>query len=264
MATLLLVAAGHAAAQQGHAEHQHGLSPTVPPVGLSLLLLTGLLTGLTHCIGMCGPLVSTFSVARRKTGRGDVLPLLFYQLGRLTTYGLIGALVGTVGKLVLLTAGGQGLQAGLAIFFGLLMIVAGLALAGLLPRWHQIESARLAGWAGERIGTLLQAEHPAAPFALGMTNGLLPCGPVYAMALAAAAAGSALHGASIMLLFGLGTVAPLLSVGFLFTRMSVTLRARIFRYGALLIAVVGLQLVLRGLALIGLIPHFHVGAVMLW
>ena len=56
------------------------------------LFFLGLL-GTGHCIGMCGPLVVAFP---GRTGR--VAPHLFYHLGRLVTYGGIGAMMGGIGS----------------------------------------------------------------------------------------------------------------------------------------------------------------------
>lgn len=52
-------------------------------------------------------------------------------------------------------------------------------------------------------------------YGLGVLNGFLPCGLVYFFLASAAASGSALWGAVIMLIFGLSTVPALLGLGFM-------------------------------------------------
>lgn len=54
------------------------------------LLGAGLLTGLSHCIGMCGPLVSAFTLKHRSARQDVLTPLVGMQMGRLTTYALMG------------------------------------------------------------------------------------------------------------------------------------------------------------------------------
>ena len=45
-----------------------------------VLLTTGLLTGLSHCVGMCGPLVGAFAMRRRAERQELSTPLVLFQL----------------------------------------------------------------------------------------------------------------------------------------------------------------------------------------
>ncbi len=229
-----------------------------------LLLTTGLLTGLSHCVGMCGPLVGAFAMRRRAAGREVSTALLLFQTGRVTTYTLLGLLLGAVGSLVEVTALGRGWQNGLSIALGLLMAGLGLSLLGLLPAQPWLASLawgrKVSGW----LKYWLTSPHPAAPFALGVVNGLLPCGAVYAVGVLAAASGDAVKGATTMLVFGLGTLPAMLGLGLSVARLSVSLRTGLYRLAALLVVLVGVQLALRGLAASGLAPHAVIGSVMLW
>lgn len=229
-----------------------------------ILLTTGFFTGLSHCAGMCGSLVSAFSVQQKQMKGSVTGPLLLYQCGRISTYVLIGLIMAAIGSSLQMAALGQGWQVGLSVFVGMMMLAIGLRLMGVFPGVRWLESAVLAKWVGERIRQLLTSVHPAAPYGLGMANGMLPCGPVYAMALLAATSESPMRGGLIMLFFGLGTLPAMLGMGFVFAKLSVALRSRLFRIAAVLIVLVGVQQVLRGLALGGLISHFHVGVLMIW
>ena len=64
---------------------------------LGLVFATGLLGGLGHCIGMCGPLAASFALTLK--GERPLAPLLLYNLGRVTTYALVGGAVGVAGSL---------------------------------------------------------------------------------------------------------------------------------------------------------------------
>ena len=62
-------------------------------------LLSALLMGLigsTHCIGMCGGIVSTLSTdfSGVRNRRHPLAIQLFYNIGRITSYSMIGLLVG--------------------------------------------------------------------------------------------------------------------------------------------------------------------------
>lgn len=247
-----------------HGVVQHDLSDTSGVVSVLSLLTIGFVTGLSHCVGMCGPLVSAFSMRRPKRSAALIVPLVVYQAGRLSTYVLIGLVMGVIGASVHIAALVQGWQVGLALVFGALMLTIALSLTGWVPvgRWSgSVHVGRhVAAWARR----LVASEHPAAPFGLGLANGMLPCGPVYAMALLAATMPVVWQGGALMLVFGLGTVPAMLAVGFALPSLAPAMRGRLFRLAAILIALLGVQQILRGLALAGLVDHLQVGRVMLW
>jgi hypothetical protein len=60
-----------------------------------MIFLSGLLGSFGHCIGMCGPLVATYSVRTTLRGLG---PQVFYNLGRITTYSVLGGAMGLTGS----------------------------------------------------------------------------------------------------------------------------------------------------------------------
>src|SRR6266536_4613378 len=87
---------------------------------LVLALTTGLLGGFGHCAGMCGPLVASVGLvsspllgARRALG-GQLL----YNAGRVTTYALLGALMGLTGSFVNTAGRLAGLQDVVAVLAG--------------------------------------------------------------------------------------------------------------------------------------------------
>ncbi|MGE3540410.1 MAG: sulfite exporter TauE/SafE family protein [Candidatus Tectimicrobiota bacterium] len=232
------------------------------PAGFFALLGAGLLTGLSHCVGMCGPLVGAFAMRRRATGGELSTPLVLFQLGRLLTYGLLGAVVGSAGAVFASTV--QAWQGLFAMSMGGLVLVAGAGLLGLIPLQHWLATLVPAQWLHTRVLACLDARHPLAPLGLGLANGVLPCGAVYTMALLAAMSANPWKGASLMLLFGFGTLPALLGLGFSAALLSVRLRYGLYRGAALLVCGVGVQLTLRGLALEGHIAHAAIGGLMLW
>lgn len=187
-------------------------------IELSLLsaLLAGLLGGV-HCVGMCGGIVAAFSF--RADGSTPPFRLhLAYNLGRVTSYVLFGAVAGALGASLKL-ATFMPAQTLLYVLAQLVMILLGLYLAGLNQWVLVFERAGGAVW--QRVRPLFQKLLPvkSLPQALlaGMAWGWLPCGLVYSVLVSALAAGSATSGAALMLAFGVGTLPNLLGMG-LFAR----------------------------------------------
>ena len=205
--------------------------------------------GSVHCVGMCGPLALSLP-------GGDQPRWLFwaerglYNLGRAVTYTLLGVLVGLAGQVVSLA----GIQQPLSVGIGALMILGATVpwVARQARRLEQAPSAFL-----ERvmapIGSLYRTGGPTAMLIVGLLNGLLPCGFVYAALATAVTAGSVDLSTVFMAGFGLGTGPAMLGVSLLGRVASSRLRTRLQALVPVGLALVGLLLVLRGLGLGGMI-----------
>ncbi|GAB6908422.1 sulfite exporter TauE/SafE family protein [Desulfosarcina cetonica] len=182
------------------------------------LFMLGLL-GTGHCIGMCGPLVVALP---GQTGR--LSAHLAYHAGRLTTYGLIGALMGAAGGGLIRLAAALGAspmawmargQMGLSLLAGVFLLYFGLSRLGLIaePDWLAVAAPnRLPGW--RRLMT--RAVHRRTNrdlLIMGLMLGGLPCGLSYAAFASALSAANPMAGAVSALVFGLGTLPGLLAVG---------------------------------------------------
>jgi sulfite exporter TauE/SafE len=230
-----------------------------------LYFTTGLLMSLSHCLGMCGPLLGALAAATEAPRRpwAQVPGLLVYHGGRIATYAAIGLAAGLVGSAAQL-GGGRPWQGILSLAAGTLMLLLVLGMAGWLPTQRWVESGRLGRAASALVQRALRSPHPGGRLALGAANGLLPCGPVYAMALGAMAAASPGLGAGAMALYGAGTLPVLLVFGLGAARLGPVARRRLQGIGTVLVLVVGAQLVLRGAAVWGWIGHARLGDVVLW
>ena len=242
-------------------------APLTQPFEIPLLLLTGLLISLGHCVGMCGPLVTAYSAAQ---GRQDaparrLLPrLMLYHGGRLSGYAVLGAGMALLGSTALLAGEGRWIQGGLSLLVGALMLLLALGLAGWLPTQRWVESGPWSRAVGRRIRGLLAADTAPRRYALGVANGFLPCGPVFTVAMTAAATGAAWKGAVAMLAFGLGTVPMMLAIGLGAARLGAQ-RRRVFNLiGTGLILLMAVQLVMRGLAAWEVAPHLRWGEFVIW
>jgi len=182
-----------------------------------------------HCLGMCGGIAGALAMRRPQAAFGTKLGLaLAYNLSRVASYALAGALAGLLGRTLLDAVDVKPLSIAFRVLAGAIMIAAA---AQLVFGWRllgPIESAgaglwrRVAPWAGRqgRAGGI------GGAIGLGLAWGWLPCGMTYSMLLLAATTASVPLGASVMIAFGLGTLPSMVSATVAFERMARLLSAR--------------------------------------
>ncbi|MEZ5480010.1 MAG: sulfite exporter TauE/SafE family protein [Thiolinea sp.] len=226
-----------------------------------IAVMGGLMGSFLHCPAMCGGIVSAFSLGRVRVAARPNQPALLnhpvaiqlgYNLGRMTSYALAGALAGGLGALSLFWADAaqtRHILQGMQYLSALLMILLGLYLANIWRSGiNRLEQAGRGLW--RRIEPLGRRFMPvnnalrALPF--GMVWGWLPCGLVYTFLVMSLNTGSALGGAMMMLSFGLGTLPGLLLMGILAQRLLHAMRRPQLRVaGGVLAILLGVLMALR-------------------
>lgn len=197
--------------------------------------------GSAHCAGMCGPLALALPRLEPTAWR-HVAGRLAYNLGRVVTYGALGLVFGLVGRSLALV----GVQRWVSLALGVAL------LAGVLAARVDLFRLPLRGvgtWVKNAMGPWLRRRGLGALTVLGALNGLLPCGLVYVACFGAAATGGVLTAIEYMLVFGLGTVPMMLGLGLAGGALPAPLRLRLQRAIPYCLALVGVLLILRGLAL---------------
>lgn len=205
------------------------------------LFLTALALGLLgggHCIGMCGGLMGALTMAipvEQRKGWPLWRILLGYNVGRIASYSIAGALVGSLGWLIQ----DLGLGTLLRTLAGLLMIAMGLYLANWWSGLTRIEQLGRGLWRHiePRARKLLPVTSPGQAIALGALWGWLPCGLVYSTLIWASSQGDAGVSAGLMLTFGLGTLPTLMATGLAAQTMLRWLRKRHVRISAALLVI---------------------------
>ena len=207
----------------------------MPDSGFIAVFLIGLLGGV-HCAGMCGGIVSALSLQMPgKTGSGPAWTIhLVYNLGRITSYAIAGALMGALGSLGLLLNNALPVQLTLYVAANLMMIALGLYLTGITRALAFVERAGHSLWRRIQPATrrFLPVRGLTQAFPLGLLWGWLPCGLVYSVLAMALLTGSALRGAATLLAFGLGTLPNLMLAGLLLVRFRSVIQARALRLGS--------------------------------
>jgi sulfite exporter TauE/SafE len=211
----------------------------VPDSGFLAVFLIGLLGGV-HCAGMCGGIVSALSLQMPGPAvrPGPAWPLhLAYNLGRISSYVIAGAMMGALGSLGLLLDNWLPVQMILYVVANLMMVALGLYLTGVTQALSFIERAGQSLWRRVQPMTkrFLPVRGVAQAFPLGMLWGWLPCGLVYSVLTLTLLSGSATRGAATMLAFGLGTLPNLMLAGLLLVRFRSVVQGRALRLGSGLI-----------------------------
>lgn len=216
--------------------------PTVSGENFNFFMLfaVGLLTSV-HCIAMCGGMNLAQSL-----GSGNEHPLrrsILYNLGRLTSYTLIGGVLGFIGEKAAITLRVRGMI-GLAV--GILMLVMGLRMMGVLSfkrfRHFKIPAPLAKG---------LSALRRHGAFGIGLANGFMPCGPLQSMQIYAIACGSFWMGAASMFFFCLGTIPLVLFFGAVAGALKLKWRTLILQIGSGLLVLMGVFTMQNNMALTG-------------
>ena len=222
------------------------IPPVTASMGYGVLFVVGLLTSL-HCVAMCGGINMSQCIGSGQAKAGvkeKVRPSLLYNLGRVTSYTLIGGVVGAIGSAVSFSGWAKGL---VAIVSGLLMLIMGLSMTGLFP-WLNRLTPRLPRVFRDKVGA---AGSKKGPYVVGLANGLMPCGPLQAMQIYALGSGSFIAGALAMFVFSLGTLPLMFGLGAVITMLGSKFTKKMMKVSAILVAVLGIIMLGRGLVLSG-------------
>ena len=207
--------------------------------------------GSLHCIGMCGGFAVLANAGARRVGFNA--RFMAYVAGKTLSYAILGASIGWLGAQVGAWRQGGAVLAWLA---GLAMI----AVAGHLLGWPGFSKlnppAASRGFVS-RFAALLKKDSISARFAMGMMNGWLPCGLVYAAVAMAMTAGSVPRSVLFMAVFGLGTIPSLWVAAQLTAVLPVKWRASLSTLSGWLVALFGIYTILRGTGLMAMVMGGH-------
>lgn len=209
-----------------------------------MIFLTAFLTGLFgsfHCAGMCGPIALAAPTVGHSFWQMAAGKLL-YNFGRIFTYAILGSLFGSFGFGLKLA----GLQQSISIAAGLIIILSVLLSSSKLGK---LKLNPIKYLTGNTISTLFQTKTYHALFAIGLLNGLLPCGFVYIGLIGSVATQNIGEGALFMMLFGLGTLPMMYGVSLVGQFLSIKVRGTINNLTPYVAISIGCLFIVRGLGL---------------
>jgi sulfite exporter TauE/SafE len=210
------------------------------------MVLTALVMGFAgslHCIGMCSPLAMAVSNASPRVALNRVI----YNLGRIFTYGILGAMVGTIGW----TLPFGNFQNLISVLLGVTLLLFGLLGVShirvpVLTNGLQHATTYLK----QLFGKFLQRKNFYSVFILGSLNGILPCGLTFLALTYCLTLNSPAESFYFMILFGLGTLPAMVG-------LTAILMGIVQRFNISLRKLTTTMLILSGFLLIARVFLFH-------
>jgi sulfite exporter TauE/SafE/copper chaperone CopZ len=220
-------------------------------MSLGLVFLIGLVASVSSCMAVTGGLLVAAAAAYNErtpglTGMQRLTPHLYFNAGRLVSYTLLGGAIGALGSTLTLSETASGF---LTIAASAIMIVLGLQMLGLLPRFGR---SLLPKSLAHGVHDLASGKVAGGAFTAGALTFFLPCGFTQALQLYVLGKGSALTGALVMLVFALGTLPALLSLSALSSFAKGAFQKHFLRVAGAVVIVLGVLNVQYGLVLSGL------------
>lgn len=205
-------------------------------IGYGLLFVVGLLTSI-HCIAMCGGI--NISVSMNNTGN-KFKPGFLYNLGRLTSYTIIGGIVGAIGSTISFSPTAKNT---VSVIAGLFMMIMGINMTGLFKN-NKVLNIHMPKFITKYLNK--HKKNTKSPFVIGLLNGLMPCGPLQTMQLYALGTGSLVKGALSMFIFALGTMPLMLGLSSLSGFMSGKMGVKLKKLSGILVVILGVAMFNRG------------------
>ena len=220
-----------------------------------MALVVGVTAGFSTCMALVGGLILGLSSRYAEKHQSATVsqrfrPHLFFNLGRIVTFFVLGGVVGLFGSFFRLNSSITGL---LTIGIGIVMLILGAQLTEIFPRLSNkglTLPAGLAKFIGINQKKDKEYSHKNAMVLGGLTF-FLPCGFTQAMQLVAIGSGSFVTGSIVMGLFAIGTAPGLLGVGGLTSVVKGKFAKVFFRFAGALVVLLSIYNISNGLNLTG-------------
>ena len=216
-------------------------------------LLLGFVAGSSSCLAVSGGLMlSIVGKANDRLGKMTrkmrIRFTVMFVVGRIVSYGLLGGLIGWLGSSFTFSPTATGIITLIAAAY---MIIAGLEMLQIAPRWMKCAIPRPPKWLSNRIIDADGNPNAFTPFLLGAATFFLPCGFTQSLQIYALTTASFWTGATILTAFAIGTAPALLALGFASGALSGKTGKFVFKLAGVFILYLAISNVQNGMTLLG-------------
>lgn len=225
------------------------------PSEFSVILLVGLTAGLSTCLALVGSIVLGLSATHalqhpEATTWQKFRPHLYFNLGRILSFLVLGGLLGLLGSIIQVNNTIQGI---LTILVGLIMLLTGLKLTGIFPKLENFNLTlpkQISQFLGIDQKHNQEYSHSNS-FWIGALTFFLPCGFTQTMQLLAITSGNFWSGSLVMGIFALGTTVGLLTIAGITSVVTGVFARRFFKFAGLVVILLSLFNISNGFNLTG-------------
>lgn len=224
------------------------------PSSLPVVFVVGITAGLSTCMALVGGLILGISARHAEkhpeaTAMQKFRPHLFFNLGRIISFAVLGGLLGALGAFFRLSGTTMGIM---TMLVGAAMLMLGFKLIGIFPRLEN-KGITLPKSISRLLGIKQHEKEYShrGSFITGALTFFLPCGFTQAMQLYAVSTGSFLRGGLIMGIFALGTAPGLLGIGGITSVVKGIFAKRFFKFAGVVVILLSLVNISNGYTLTG-------------
>jgi sulfite exporter TauE/SafE/copper chaperone CopZ len=223
-------------------------------MSFGFIFLIGVVAAFSSCLAVTGGLLVSITAKcanahENLTGLQKFKPHIYFNTGRIIGYTLLGGLIGAFGSLFTISSSASGF---LTIFASLIMVLLGLQLLNLYPKFIKNLIPKLPKSFSHKLMDSTNQSKPQTPFLLGAGTFFLPCGFTQALQIYVLSLGDPFIGAITMLAFSLGTLPGLLSLGAISSFLKGAAKRYFFKTVGLTVIFLGLFSMQSGLILAGI------------
>jgi uncharacterized protein len=218
----------------------------------ALVFVIGVVASISTCIAVTGGLLVAIAAKYNEasgslTALQRLKPHIYFNIGRIVSYTLLGGVIGALGSALTLSAEMNGI---LTIAASVVMILLGLQMLKLFPSLTRFMPA-IPKALSHRIHDLAERQTKGGAFVFGAATFFLPCGFTQALQLYVLAKADFATGALTMLAFSLGTLPALLSLSAVSSFASGVFQRRFLKLAGAAVIVLGAMNIQYGLELTG-------------
>lgn len=178
-------------------------------VSLGTAFIVGIIASLSTCMAVVGGLLLSMSATFAREG-DKVRPQVYFHIGRLVSFFLLGGLIGALGSAFQLDGTGTFV---IGMIVGLIMLILGINLLDVFPVFKKLQPS-MPKFLSSRALQVTNLNHTLTPLLVGIATFFLPCGFTQSMQIFTLSTGNFLQGGLTMLAFALGTLPVLALISF--------------------------------------------------